>query len=51
MGGRALGVGLVSALYVLAAISAGPLYLGFCLVVARVLGFTRQADQRRRECS
>jgi len=46
-------VGLVSALYVLAAISAGPLYLAFCLVAARVLGFTRldEADQRRRECS
>ena len=44
----------MTALYVLAAISAGPLYLGFCLAVARVIGWnTRldEADQRRRECS
>ena len=43
----------MTALYVLAAISAGPLYIAFCLVVARVLGFNSrldEADQRRREC-
>ena len=44
----------MTALYALAAISAGPLYTGFCLVVARVIGLNPrldEADQRRRECS